>query len=1182
MPLPRLIRWAFSRRLRSALIGAFGVGVLALLATVLPAHAQPAPATLDPSRSMSQYAHRVWQAEDGLPQSSVGAITQTRDGYLWLGTQQGLARFDGVTFEVFDRANTPALKNDWIKALLEGRDGALWIGTGGGGLVRFHEGTWTRYTTREGLGGDVVRALHEDRDGRLWIATIGGGLSVFDGAAFTTYTTQIGLPSNRVTDVESDASGALWVATAGGLARLQNGTVTARYASEDGLGTDVVWALEASAEGGLWVGTDRGLVRLRGGAFTAYPPEGERCGGAMNALHEDGSGTLWIGTTEDGLCRFRDGAFAAFTEEDGLTHALIRALYADREGSLWIGTESGGLNRLRASPFAAYTTRQGLSSDVVYSVLEDHEGTIWVGTEGGGLARLRGGDVTAFTTSDGLSSDIVLALHEDRRRRLWIGTFDGGLCRRDEDGFTCFSAEDGLGSDFVSAVLEDHRGDLWAATEGGLSRLRDGAFTTFTTSDGLPSNGIVTLLEDRRGALWIGTWGGGISRMDAEGRFTTYAEAQGLSDLNVTSLYEDRKGRLWAGTHGGGLCRLEEDRFVCLTKQDGLYHDDVLQILEDDEGHLWLGSSRGLSRLRLADLNARLRLAGLPAHARGQLGLLAPTRYGKDDGLKSTEMNGGTQPAALRSRDGRLWFATMHGVAVTSPPDLQPNPVLPPVKLTGFSVDGEAYPLAGTLRIPPGGKRFDFRFTALSLVAPERVRFRYKLEGYDEGWTEVENERGEHYTNLPPGRYRFRVAASNNDGVWAEEEAALAFYVAPFFYQTYGFYALALLLLVLAVAGAVRLRVRRLEARERHLTRLVGEQTRELRQRKRELERLNGNLHREVQRQLDRLIEERSRYERELVLAKERAEASAQLKSTILDNISHEIRTPITAILGYSQILSEEVGGGLQEFADYILRNGERLQKTLNAILDLSQLEADEMPLLLEPTDLGQAATEALSRFRPEAEAKGLALRYSGPASAVAARLDPLALGRVLDHLVGNAVKFTERGEVVVEAGGASSGAYLEVRDTGIGIGEAFLPHLFEAFKQESDGLSRTHEGSGLGLTVARHLVERMGGTIHVESRKGEGTTFVVRFPSAAREGQGRARPATSGSADRPCRSPRPGTEERSAGPGVPPPNAGSGRPAPHAHAPTRHRMPPRARRLPRRLGAPEAAPGPDHRGEAA
>ena len=1139
-------------------------GVLASSETAL---AQAGPPMLDPDWQISQYAHRAWGVEDGLPQSSLGAITQTRDGYLWLGTQEGIARFDGVAFDVFDQGNAPALQNDWVKVLLEDRSGALWIGTGGGGLARRGRGGgWTHYTTEDGLAGDVVRALYEDREGVLWIGTIGGGLSLFDGSTFTTYTTRDDLPSDKVVAIDGDSSGAVWVATTDGLARFEDSKLVARYTQDKGLPASRLNALEVSASGDVWLGTEQGLLLLRDSTFAFHRPEKGPCGSPIEALLEDQSGSLWIGTRDEGLCRFRDDAFDVFTEEDGLTHAMVRALYEDREGNLWIGTESGGLNRLTDSKFAAYTTKQGLSSNVVYSVYEDQEGAIWLGTEGGGLNRIQDDEVTVFTTEDGLSSDIVLALGEDNQGRLWVGTFDGGLCRREGGTFTCFDAEDGLGSNFVSAVIEDRQGNMWAATDGGLSRFQRGKFTTLTTEDGLPSDNIVTLLEDVQGHLWIGTWSGGVSRMDQDGHFTNYAKEAGLSSDNVTVLHEDQQKRLWVGTHSGGLCLLQEDRFACVTERDGLHHNDVLQIVEDDEGYLWLGSNQGLSRLRLASVEAYLE---------GRLDRLTPALYNRKDGLETQEMNGGTQPSALRSRDGGLWFATMHGAAFTTPAHLRPNPVPPPVNLVSFAVDGEPLPLDGEPHAPAGSRRFVFQFTAPSFVAPEQVRFRYKLEGYDDDWTDVQNQRTEHYTNLPPGAYRFRVMASNNDGVWAEQEASVPFEVAALFYQTFWFRALCGIGLLLAATGIIRLRVRHLEAREQHLKQRVEEQTEKLRAQKRELELLNGNLHDEVQRQLDLIMEERSRYENELILAKDEAEASARFKTTILDNISHEIRTPITAIVGYSEILSAEVGENLQEFAGYVLQNGTRLRETVDSILNFSQLEADKMPLHSEVVDLNATAAALADQFQEAAAAKGLTLRYRGSAAPVAAKLDSSALQRILENLISNAIKFTQEGEVTVEVSKKSRSTCISVRDTGIGISEAFLPDLFEAFKQESDGLSRTHEGSGLGLAISRRLAESMGGTIKVETRKGEGSTFTACFPAAIP-----AKPALASRRTGRASRPREAHEERSPAPGVPPANTGNPQPDVHANGSKRDRMPSRAPRLPKRLGAPEARPGQHDRSE--
>ena len=1047
-----------------------------------------APLRLDPALQITQYVHDVWQAKDGLPQNSVYAVTQTRDGYLWLGTQEGLVRFDGVRFTVMTRAQ--GLESNEVRALLEDRTGALWIGTNGGGVSRMVDGVITTYTVADGLPGNAVRALYEDDRGHLWIGTIGGGLVRYDGASFTTYTMADGLTGDVVLALDEGPDGSLWIGTEAGLTRFRNGRFS-RFDDPKQLPGLVVKAVAVGAHGEVWVGTNRGLVRREATRWTTYTMADGLPSDDISALYEDDRGTLWVGTLDGGVGRLYEDRFDVFSVAEGLTHNRVRAFFEDREGSLWIGIELGGLNRLRPGAFVPYTTAEGLSNDVVMTVLQDRKGAFWIGTDGGGVNRFQDGTFTYFTTADGLPDDPVSALYEDQAGALWVGTNGGGLCRLQGERFTCLTTADGLSSNYIYAIYQDQAGALWMGTEAGLNRLYDGAVTHYTTADGLPHDLVTVLYEDRRGRLWVGTMGGGLGRLQ-DGQLTSYTEEDGLASNVILAVHVDARGALWIGTQGGGLCRWQDEAVACLTTEEGLHNDNVLQILEDEQGYLWLGSMQGLSRVHREALEAAMT---------GDGDLLATAVYGTADGMKSADLMGGTQPAAWAARDGRLWFATLRGVATIDPAGLQTNPVPPPVRLEHLLVDGEPMAPGADLTLPPESRDVAFRYTGLSLVAPERVQFRYRLEPYDQEWVEAGTRREAYYTNLSPGRYRFHVIASNNDGVWNEQGTTTTFYVQPFFYETAWFYWLCAAGLILLGTAAYRLRTRHMKRRALALQGLVDARTRELRARERELEELNQNLAAEVRRQIDLIMEERSRYEHELIGAKEKAEESARLKATILDNISHEIRTPITAILGFAQILATELDAAQQEFVTYIEENGQRLLGTLNAILDLSNMETDTLPMELERVDLEVAAQHATDLFQLMAARKGLTLRTDVKETA-SASVDRAAIDQILTNLVGNAIKFTEEGEVVVEVGVAAHRAYCRVRDTGIGIGAAFMPHLFEAFKQESTGLARSHEGSGLGLAITRRLVEAMQGTISVESEKGHGAVFTVSFPEVAAEGR--------------------------------------------------------------------------------
>ena len=751
---------------------------------------------LDSRRDLSQFSHEVWLTENGLPQNTVHAIAQTRDGYVWIGTEEGLARFDGIRFTLFDKQNTPQLKSNYIRTLLVDRVGALWIGTAEG-LVHMRDGKFTLFTTNEGLPSNTIQAVYEDRDGDLWVATA-NGLGLFKSGGLTTFTTKERLVGGSIQALFEDAEGALWIATPYGVGRLKDGKF-ANYTVRDGLGSNSVRAIQQDRDGRLWFGSLGGLTSFSGGRFTTYTTRDGLPNDRIIALLAGRDGDLLVGTA-GGLCRLTDGRFTGLNPRDALSTSTILSLFEDLEGNLWIGTESGGINLLKDTKFTTYTVRNGLSNDLVKSIYEDRQGNMWIGTDGGGLNLLKDGKLSVYTTRDGLSSNVVLALFGDDAGNLWAGTPDG-LNRFSGGKFTTYTAADGLANNDVRSIYGDRRGNLWIGTRGGLTRMKDGVFRTFTEVDGLPNDLIATLYEDSKGNLWIGTFGG-LGKLTNE-EFTTFTTKDGLSSDAVISLYEDSDGTLWIGTNGGGLNRMKDGQLTAYTTRNGLLDDVVYRILEDDRNNLWLSCRKGIFQI---DKKA------LDEFASGRIASIAPVAYGTADGMMTRECSGGGDPAGWRGSDGKLWFPTIKGVAMIDPGRMKTNAQAPPVVIEQIRVNDQPIPLNDRIELPPGTTRFDLYYTAPSFVAPEKVRFKYKLEGFDKDWIDSGTRRIAYYTNLRPGAYTFRVTASNNDGVWNETGAAFSLYLKPYFYQTYWFYAVCLLVLGLLAWLLFRLRVRAMQA----------------------------------------------------------------------------------------------------------------------------------------------------------------------------------------------------------------------------------------------------------------------------------------------------------------------------------------------------------------------------------
>ena len=743
---------------------------------------------LDPNRSLSEFGHQAWTTENGLPQNTVQAIVQTQDGYLWFGTQEGLVRFDGLNFTIFDKENTPAFKSNDIRFLQQDRQGRLWISTSYG-LVCRHNGQFTGYTTNEGLPDNSIGSVVEDVNGNVWIGT-DGGLVRFENGKFKTFTVEQGLSRNVIQTLCARADGSVLVGTSAGVQSI-SGDRFSTFGIPPSVLPANINAIAETRNGQLWLGTVDRLVAVNTQGFTiASIPLSAR----VSALLVDRGDVLWVATTA-GIIRLHDTTIERFTSGNGLSSNLVLSIFEDREGSVWIGTEAGGLNLLKSKKFNTFTTREGLSNDLVKAVYQDPQGGVWIGSNGGGLTLFKNGKFTTWTTKDGLSSDVVLSLAGDATGTLWVGTPDG-LNRFSDGKFQTFTFADGLSNDLVRSVFVDRSGVLWVGTRDGLNSFRNDEFTTYTTQDGLANNFIGAIYGDSKGNLWVGTLGG-LSKIK-DGKFQTFTTKDGLSSNTVISLYEDAAGDLWIGTNGGGLNRLRGERFVSFTT---LGADVIYRILEDKQQNLWCSSNKGIFRINKVELERA---------ANGSNTSIAPVFYGPADGTLTRECSGGGHPAGWKTSDGRMWFATIKGLAVIDPENIPLNTSPPPLAVEQLFIDNQSISLGEKLSLSPGTSRFDFYYTALSFIAPENVRFKYKLEGFDDNWIDAGARRVASYTNLRPGNYRFRVIAANNDGVWNETGAAVEFYLQPRFYQTYWFYLLCLLLLGLIAWQLYRLRVRQM------------------------------------------------------------------------------------------------------------------------------------------------------------------------------------------------------------------------------------------------------------------------------------------------------------------------------------------------------------------------------------
>lgn len=1081
---------------------------------VLIQAAVPQVHALNPAEDPANYIVSQWDTESGLPHNAIKQLFQTRDGYLWIGTGYGLARFDGLAFTVFTPSNTPAMLNGQITALAQTADDSLWIGTSDG-LVRYQDGRFTTYTIDHGLRSRTINALCIAPDGSLWI---GGreGITRWVNGSFVNDIDTSAYDTFGLRTISATGGNTLWIATGPEVLRYRDGAFT-RFGAEEGITSERVEKVRQEADGTVLAITQSGLLELVGDRFAPSPLSPKLSNEQVSTAELDRDGNLWVGSV-GGLDRIHGSEVTPYLPSRGQMLGVVDAILEDRESCLWLGT-STGLYRFTNRRASSLSQDDGITGNLITSIRQTRDGSLWVASWAGGVDRLRDGDVAHYTVGAPLSHETVTLIYEAPDGTMWLGNRGSSIDRLDGNSVTTYVFASGVASSRpVTAALMDDDGVLMLGIDKrGLLELRDEQIVAAPRVDDWPETGetVFTFRRTLDERFLMGTSRGLHER--GPGRVWRRIELSGLTGpVIVRHIHEEPDGALWLSTAGHGLVRWQDGRAQSFGTRQGMIDDTLFGMVDDGAGSFWVSSARGIARIRKTEF---------AEFDEGTTSTVNSMTFGRVDGLLSSATPGSGTPALCRMSDGRLLFATDQGVAVIDPAALQTNDQPPTVVVEALLADGEPVELGDGAIVPAGVNRLEFHYTALSLVAPERLRFRYQLEGSDRTWTEAGSQRTASYTHLSPGRYTFRLLASNNDGVWSQSGESLSIRVLPHFYQTAWFGGLMVVMIGGAGYGTYRARQRRSREQMAMLTTLVQERTRELQSAKESAE--------AAVIALKEAEAERAKLHRQL-LETSRQAGMAEVATGVLHNVGNVLNSvnvsatvvadrmrdsktssldKVSALLqshtsDLAAFLTEDPKG--RKVPDYlaslaaalkaeqasVVEELGYLRKNIEHIKDIVSMQQSYAKVsgvaeMVAVTDLVEDAirmnASALTRHEVE-------VARDFQAQPVI-RVEQHKVLQILVNLIRNAKYACDEAnrpdkKLILRITEEADGVKISVIDNGIGIAPENLARIF------GHGFTTRKDGHGFGLHSGALAAKELGGSLQVTSDgPGRGACFVLILP---------------------------------------------------------------------------------------
>lgn len=1061
-------------------------------------------------QQLDTLTYRQWTLEDGLPVNTVNSIGQDNMGHLWLTTYDGLVRFDGLSFKVFNYFNTPEMPHNRATMVHAQENGRIWVTLEYGGVLLLENEEFHHFGVDNGFTNSDVTRIFEASDGRMFFITH-IGLFVYDEGAFSKFFEEIKPRQNQMFNIIEDEDKTFWISTNNGLINLRENEAK-QYHISSKQEENRIFNVQQTDDGKIVAGTIQGYYELVNGELVSpqkydllkdqhiryiYQDEDITLFSAPGAVfaeengkvrqldassmkpteniedfYRDTDGVLWLIGDAGTLNILKDGGLEKFSAIEEIQDYYFNLVYEDREGNIWLCSNKNGLISINKSRVRTIGEAEGLSGDNILALFEDSENRYWVGTRGHGLNVLDKNEISTFLRENdtGIASNIVHSINEDQDGNIWVGYYQNGVDRIRGSTIKNYRIGTTVETNDVRSVFIDSNEKMWLGTYGGLVEFDpvNEDHKTYDQEDGMAGYKIRYIAEHPDGALWLATLNGGVSRFK-DGSFTNYTTEQGLSSNNIRSIHIDEKdsSTIWIGTENNGLNRLQDGEITFVNRDGGLPDHIIHWISQDENGWLWTSSNRGVFKIDKAQLNQYLD---------GKIDDFTLLHYGRAEGMRNPEGNGAFQEAGLRTENGNFWFATQEGAAIFAADPEQVNEVPPTVLINNIEAGGKTYS-PEEVNIESGFKNFVVNFHALTFIASEKTRFKYRLAGFEKEWTEVFGERSASYINVPAGEYTFEVIAANNDGVWSEKPAIASIIVQPFFYEEIWFYTLVILVLGLGYYGASQIRYRYLLRKQLKLEHIIEEQTAQLRKEKQEIEEQNNVISKQA----------------------EELEESNRTKDKFFSLIAHDLRNPFQGLVGVTELILMDMGekenSELKENIHHLHATASLLHNFVEDLLSWASLQNGKMTPKLEEIDISKLAAELVKLLKDSAEQKNIELSF-GTSVRTNVFADRNMLKTIIRNLISNAIKFTDSGgAITLEFSQDDLFHVIKVKDDGVGMEKDMVEKLLQIDSNESRRGTNNEKGSGLGLLICKEMIALHGGKLAIESEVGKGSTFIVKLP---------------------------------------------------------------------------------------